>query len=86
MEEAKQVLEKFVSGGNSNYDVDRNLAMILHTTAHDRTMSAGTSYKDCFIGVDLRRTEITCMVWMIQITCGIWFGSNVIYCSYTSIF
>lgn len=53
--------------------------MIIHTNAHEKAVSEGTSYRDCFTGIDLRRTEITCCVWMIQVGCGIWFGGNVIY-------
>ncbi|OXC59171.1 hypothetical protein AYX13_07134 [Cryptococcus neoformans] len=29
-------------------------------------MAEGTSYWDCFRGVDLRRTEIAAAAWMIQ--------------------
>ncbi|KAI5462753.1 putative maltose permease [Mariannaea sp. PMI_226] len=79
IEEAKQVLRSLVSASDTEYDVDRNVAMMIHTNAHEMAVSAGTSYKNCFTGVDLRRTEITCVVWVIQVTCGIWFGGNVIY-------
>jgi MFS transporter, SP family, general alpha glucoside:H+ symporter len=30
----------------------------------------GASYLDCFRGTNLRRTEITCMVWLTQALCG----------------
>lgn len=33
-------------------------------------MEVGASYLDCFRGVELRRTEIACMVYMIQNLCG----------------
>ena len=79
VEDAKKVLRGLVSAQDTDYDVDRNIAMMVHTNAHEKYVSAGTSYKDCFTGVDLRRTEIACVVWVIQITCGIWFGGNVIY-------
>jgi MFS transporter, SP family, general alpha glucoside:H+ symporter len=52
---------------------------MVHTNAHEKHVSEGTSYLDCFKGVDLRRTEIACVVWLIQIGCGIWFGGNVTY-------
>lgn len=68
-----------VSAKDSDYDVDQNVAMMIHTNAHEKAVSAGTSYKDLFTGVDLRRTEITCCVWIVQVTCGIWFGGNVLY-------
>lgn len=79
IEDAKKTLTKLVSAGDTEYDVGNNVAMMIHTNEHERAVSEGTSYRDCFTGVDLRRTEITCMVWILQITCGIWFGGNVTY-------
>lgn len=53
--------------------------MIIHTNEYERQVSAGTSYWDCLKGVDRRRTEICCMTWISQVTCGIWFGGNITY-------
>ena len=44
--------------------------MILHTNEVEKEMTAGTSFIDCFKGINLRRTEIACIVWLIQNTCG----------------
>lgn len=44
--------------------------MMSHTNEIEKQISAGTSYWDCFKGIDLRRTEIACMVWMVQTLCG----------------
>jgi SP family general alpha glucoside:H+ symporter-like MFS transporter len=30
----------------------------------------GTAYLDCFKGVNLRRTEISCIIWTAQNWCG----------------
>ncbi|KND87939.1 Maltose permease MAL31 [Tolypocladium ophioglossoides CBS 100239] len=79
IEDAKRTLRKMVSSKYMAYDVDRNVAMMIHTNALEKAVSAGTSYKDLFTGVDLRRTEIACCVWLIQVTCGTWFGGNVLY-------
>lgn len=79
IDEAKKVLTNLVAAKGTDYDVDRNIAMMIHTNAHEKAVSSGTSYRDCFTGVDMRRTEITCVVWILQITCGIWFGGNVTY-------
>ena len=79
MDVVKRVLANLVIAKGSDYNVDQHVAIIVHTNAQERVSSEGMSYKDCFIGVDLRRTEITCCVWMIQVGCGIWFGGNVIY-------
>lgn len=42
-------------------------------------LSAGTSYLDCFKGVDLRRTEIVCGAWAVQQLCGSAFMSYSTY-------
>jgi SP family general alpha glucoside:H+ symporter-like MFS transporter len=47
---------------------------MVHTNEHEKYVSEGVGYLDCFRGVDLRRTEIISCVWMIQVWCGIWFG------------
>jgi MFS transporter, SP family, general alpha glucoside:H+ symporter len=52
------------------YDVDAQIAMIKATNELEIAMSEGTSYWDCFKGVDARRTEITCMAWIVQAFCG----------------
>ena len=44
--------------------------MMIHTNELEIQQVSGTAYWDCFKGVDLRRTEVTIMVWMIQQTSG----------------
>jgi SP family general alpha glucoside:H+ symporter-like MFS transporter len=44
--------------------------MMIHTNALEKEMTAGTSYLDCFKGVDLPRTEASSGAWMIQNLCG----------------
>ncbi|GAA6008278.1 hypothetical protein JCM10207_000064 [Rhodosporidiobolus poonsookiae] len=51
-------------------EIEAQLAMIMHTNALEKTVAAGTSYWDCFKGIDRRRTEIAAGVWMIQNLCG----------------
>lgn len=58
---------------------------MIHTNALEKAISAGTSYKDCFTGVDLRRTEIACVVWLIQVTCGTWYVSATLQSSKMSL-
>ncbi|KAK9358964.1 hypothetical protein V1504DRAFT_441685 [Lipomyces starkeyi] len=43
---------------------------MIHTNEIEKNMSQGTSYWDCFRGTNLRRTEISCLVWAIQVLCG----------------
>jgi SP family general alpha glucoside:H+ symporter-like MFS transporter len=54
---------------------------MVHTNAIEKeiTSGPGTSYRGCFKGTDLRRTEIVCCVWMIQIFYGQPFGGVSAY-------
>jgi MFS transporter, SP family, general alpha glucoside:H+ symporter len=79
IDEAKKALQGLTSKKNDRYSVDDTVAMMIHTNTHEKYVSEGTSYFDCFKGTDLRRTEIICCVWMIQVWCGIWYGGNVVY-------
>lgn len=78
-EEAKKALLGLTSPRNTAFNVDDTIAMMVHTNEHERQITEGTSYWDCFKGTDRRRTEIACMVWISQVTCGIWFGGNITY-------
>ncbi|PNP40339.1 hypothetical protein TGAMA5MH_07666 [Trichoderma gamsii] len=66
-QEAKHALLRLTSlERETDFDADETVAMMIHTTALEEKVTAGASYWDCFKGVDLRRTEIVCMVWAIQ--------------------
>ena len=66
-EDAKRALEKLQSKHPAvDNDVDATVAMIAYTHKYEKDSESGAGYLDCFRGVDLRRTEITCMVWAIQ--------------------
>lgn len=68
-EDAKKALQRLTSNAPES-DLDQTVAMMRHTDELEKEMSAGTSYWDCFKGVDLRRTEITCLAWAVQPLCG----------------
>jgi len=71
IEDAKHSLRRLTSKkGNINFNVDDTVAMMIHTNELEKSVSAGTSYWDCFKGTDLRRTEIVCVVWATQTLCG----------------
>lgn len=55
---------------NTAFNVEDTLAMMIHTNELEIQQSAGTSYWDCFKGIDLRRTELTIMSWVCQQTSG----------------
>ncbi|RMJ04973.1 hypothetical protein CDV36_014352 [Fusarium kuroshium] len=46
------------------------VAMMLHTNAMERKEQQGATYLECFRGVNLRRTEIACVSYAIQMICG----------------
>lgn len=62
----KSLLRLTSTNRETNFDADETIAMMVHTTALEEKMTTGASYWDCFKGIDLRRTEIVCMVWAIQ--------------------
>jgi MFS transporter, SP family, general alpha glucoside:H+ symporter len=71
LDQARQALLKLTSKkNNANFNVEDTLAMMIHTNELEIQQTSGTSYWDCFKGVDLRRTELTIMTWVIQQTSG----------------
>lgn len=65
--EAKQSLLRLTSlDRETDFDADETIAMMVHTNALEQKITTGSSYWDCFRGIDRRRTEIVCMVWAIQ--------------------
>jgi MFS transporter, SP family, general alpha glucoside:H+ symporter len=49
---------------------ERMVSEMVRTNHYETAITKGTSYKDCFRGSNLRRTEICCCVWAIQTLCG----------------
>ncbi|KFX98677.1 hypothetical protein O988_04261 [Pseudogymnoascus sp. VKM F-3808] len=79
-EEAKQVVRRLtLRGADEDDEVHETLAMMVHTNEMEKELSAGTSYLDCCRGIDLRRTEITCLTWSVQNLCGSAFMNNSTY-------
>jgi SP family general alpha glucoside:H+ symporter-like MFS transporter len=70
LDQARAALLKLTSKKNTRFNVEDTLAMMIHTNELEIQQTAGTSYIDCFKGVDLRRTEVTCATWLIQQTSG----------------
>ncbi|KAK9361515.1 hypothetical protein V1504DRAFT_451793 [Lipomyces starkeyi] len=69
-EGARGALKRLTSGNDPDFSIDDTIAMIEHTNELEKELSAGTLYRDCFKGIDLRRTEIVCGVWIVQTLCG----------------
>lgn len=71
MDQARKALLSLTKADSGiPFDVDKQIAMIKATNDLEIAMSEGTNYWDLFRGVNLRRTEITCMVWLTQAFCG----------------
>ena len=46
------------------------MALMIYTNEMKKQVAEGTNYRDCFKGVDLRRTEIVSMTWIAQTLSG----------------
>ncbi|KAJ4208264.1 hypothetical protein NW759_013701 [Fusarium solani] len=67
IEDAKKAVEKLTSRkADPDFDVDSTVSMMEYTHQYELRTTGKATYLECFRGVDLRRTEITCMVWAIQ--------------------
>ncbi|KAI1136260.1 putative MFS alpha-glucoside transporter [Hypoxylon sp. FL0543] len=67
LEDAKRSLLRLTSlDRETDFDADETVAMMVHTSALEQKITEGSSYLDCFKGIDRRRTEIVCMCWAIQ--------------------
>lgn len=69
-DDAVASLKRLTSKGDTDFDPHETVAMMVHTNELEKQINSGTSYLDCFKGVDLRRTEITCAIWAAQNLCG----------------
>ncbi|OAA54712.1 Sugar/inositol transporter [Niveomyces insectorum RCEF 264] len=66
-DKARRALVKLQSTNHSvDNDLDATIAMMKYTHEHEKEVEVGSSYLACFKGVDLRRTELTCVVWAVQ--------------------
>lgn len=61
------------------FDATETIDMIRHRTELEKDMTSGASYLDCFKGVNLRRTEIICMLWATQNLAGNIFSNHSTY-------
>ncbi|KAJ5757354.1 uncharacterized protein N7511_006048 [Penicillium nucicola] len=68
---ARQALQRLTSSSKDpNFNPDETIAMIQHTNELEKSLSSGTTYWDCFKGTNLHRTEVVCIVWLVQTLCG----------------
>lgn len=70
-EEAEQSVRRLTNPALfSDQDVKNTVAMMQHTNQLEIEVSAGTTYIDCFKGIDRRRTEIVMMIFASQLLSG----------------
>ncbi|TLS31313.1 hypothetical protein PpBr36_02457 [Pyricularia pennisetigena] len=63
---AKRSLLRLTSAAQPGFDADETVAMIEHTNELERRLKEGVRFRDCFRGVDLRRTEVVVGIWLVQ--------------------
>ncbi|KXT11957.1 hypothetical protein AC579_1012 [Pseudocercospora musae] len=66
LEDAKKVVKRLTSPKNMDFDVDKNVALMVVTTEHELAIESGTSYATCFKGTNLRRTVIVMFIYVNQ--------------------
>jgi SP family general alpha glucoside:H+ symporter-like MFS transporter len=69
LEEAAASVARIQKKG-SRIDPRDTVAMMVRTNEHEKEVSAGATYLDCFKGSDLMRTEIACVAWASQTLAG----------------
>lgn len=74
--EAEKALRSLAS---EKVDVKATLAMIEETDRLEQELEAGSTYWDCFKGVNLVRTEISCGVYCTQVLSGIYIVNYATY-------
>lgn len=76
----KRLMGKHESADANNIEIKLNEMRL--TNEHEMAISAGTSYWDCFKGIDLRRTEVCTITWLIQNCSGSALMGFSTYCQY----
>lgn len=80
IQDARQSLVRLHHKDTDASKIDTTLALIIHTDNQEKELlSIKTSYWQCFRGVEARRTEIACMVFVGAITVGLCFAYNSTY-------
>lgn len=71
LEDAKRSLIRLTERNTDvDFKPDETISMMVHTNEFEKEQLEGYGYADLFKGVNLRRTEIVCCVWMTQALCG----------------
>lgn len=76
LDQARQSLRKMVS---PKVDIEPPLAMIIKTSQIEREMGTGSTYRDIFRKINIRRTEICTGVYTVQVMTGIYLIGYGVY-------
>ncbi|OJJ45999.1 hypothetical protein ASPZODRAFT_142636 [Penicilliopsis zonata CBS 506.65] len=66
----RRLMAKTYREQDDGQHVKHAVALMIHTNSLEQSIAQGVSYLDCFRGIDRRRTEIACVTFLGQITCG----------------
>ncbi|GMM35289.1 alpha-glucoside permease [Saccharomycopsis crataegensis] len=75
----KRLLTQHEDQPDINITSENMIKFMKLTNDLEKEKNEGTSYLDCFKGVDLRRTEITVVAWLFQNECG---NALMVYSTY----
>lgn len=76
LEDARRALKKLSSANTSPKEIEDRLSVIIQTDSLERQLEKNTTYFDLFRGSNFIRTEICCMVYSIQVFCGVPFATG----------
>jgi len=68
-EDAERAIDRLTHNTEPGF-AKQQVAMMHHTNELEKENEVGVSFRDCFKGVNKRRTEIACVVWLIQTISG----------------
>ncbi|EME82914.1 uncharacterized protein MYCFIDRAFT_136338 [Pseudocercospora fijiensis CIRAD86] len=66
LQEARDAVKRLTSPKNVDFDIDKNIALMVVTTEHELAVEASTTYWTCFQGTNLRRTIVVMFIYCIQ--------------------
>jgi SP family general alpha glucoside:H+ symporter-like MFS transporter len=76
--EAEKVMVR-LSSSRDQHGAHQMVSMMIHTNELEQDIESGSSWLDCFKGINLRRTEIACVTFMGQVSCGAPFAYGASY-------
>lgn len=83
IEEAREVIRKIARPGHrTERMIDAQIEIMKQANEMEKVNAANSSYRDCFRGVNTKRTIIGLMCWLIQQTNGETLTSYATICGY----